>query len=167
MPINLDTRRLRLVPLAESDGKRLAELYSDPEVSRFIGGNRLNYDAATQQAKRFAAVWKAHGFGQSAVVERSSAKFVGRIGLHPWPSWNELELGWVIAQSHQRQGFATEAATAWLEWAADNRKIHELIAVISPENEPSIRTARRLGFAFDREDITPEGTQVVIYRIRV
>src|SRR5664279_2659665 len=41
VPVVLETDRLRLVPLDSSRAEELAEIYADPEVARYIGGDRL------------------------------------------------------------------------------------------------------------------------------
>jgi RimJ/RimL family protein N-acetyltransferase len=154
-PYDLGTERLHLRALTLDDEPFLAELYADPEVARFIGGDRLTPEAVHAQAARFVSVWESSGYGQSAVLSRRTGETVGRVGLHPWPEWGELELGWVLERRHQGQGLAQEAARAWLAWAAHARPAPYLIAVIHPDNSASIRLAERLGFVHDRADVTP------------
>lgn len=163
VPFLLHTERLELRAFTESDGPTLAELYADPEVARYIGGDRLTPDSVQGQARTFASVWRAHGYGQSILVDRSTREVVGRVGLHPWPMWDELELGWVLARGSQHRGLAQEAAEAWLDWAAAMRPASYLTAVIDPDNAASIRLAERLGFTFDRADETA-WSSVVVYR---
>lgn len=163
-PYALRTERLDLRPCTRHDAALLADLYADEEVARFIGADRLTAPgAAERQAERFAEVWEAHGYGQSVVVDRATGDTVGRVGLHPWPAWDELELGWVLARRAQRRGLAQEAARAWLDWARRAAVAPYLIAVIHPANTASIRLAERLGFARDREEDTP-WSPAVIYR---
>jgi RimJ/RimL family protein N-acetyltransferase len=40
-----------------------------------------------------------------------------------------------------------------------------LIAVIDPRNAASVSLALRLGFVFDRDDVTPAGVVVTVYRL--
>lgn len=162
-PAAFETSRLLLRPCTESDGGFLADLYADEEVARFIGGDRLTPENAVAQAKKFATVWRTHGYGQSILLDKASGEPVGRVGLHPWPEWDELELGWVLARHRQGRGLAREAAEAWLEWARGARPAPYLTAVIQPENTASIRLAERLGFTFLRHDTTP-WSEAVIYR---
>lgn len=163
-PFAMRTERLDLRPCTRHDATLLAELYADGEVSRFIGGDRLTAPgAARSQAERFAGVWERRGHGQSVVVERSTGDVVGRVGLHPWPEWGELELGWVLARRAWHRGLAHEAADAWLEWARRAAVAPYLIAVIHPDNAASIRLAERLGFRRDREETTP-WSPAVVYR---
>ena len=61
--------------------------------------------------------WQLRGFGPFAVALKSTDTFVGYCG--PWfpYDWPEHELIWGIVASHQRQGFASEAALAARHWA--------------------------------------------------
>jgi RimJ/RimL family protein N-acetyltransferase len=163
VPYVMLTQRLELRALTASDGPLLAGLYADPEVSRFIGGEDLTAEAVETQAGRFASVWIAHGYGQSILHDKNSGEFIGRVGLHPWPEWDELELGWVLARPSQGKGLAREAAGAWLRWAEETRPSRYLTAVIHPDNSASIRLAKALGFTFTRSDTTP-WSPAVVYR---
>lgn len=105
------------------------------------------------------------GYGQSATLLRDSGSFVGRVGLHYWSEWDEVELGYVLARSAQGTGLATEAARAWLDWAETSDELNYLIANIHPDNATSVRFAERLGFSFSRNDITPSGVPTLIFRL--
>lgn len=151
-PFYYETKRLLLRPMVAADAEFLAHLYADQDVARYIGGDRLTPEAAIRQAIGFAGVWQEKGFGQSVVMDRASGELVGRVGLHPWAQWNEIEIGWVIARTWQHQGIATEAATAWLNWAHEHLPAPYVIAVVHEDNEPSHALAQSLGFIFDREE---------------
>ena len=164
-PEHLETPRLVMRPLGPALVDELADLYGDPEVTRFLGAGSLDRAAAQEQCLLFERIWREHGWGQSAVVEKATGRMVGRVGLHDWPVWGEVELGYVLARSAQGRGLATEAATVWLSWARAHLDVDHLVAVIHPDNAASIRLATRLGFTFDRRDITPRAVEVVVYRL--
>jgi len=163
----LSTARLLLPPLTLEHTDRLIALYSDPEVARYVGGDALTDERVALQAQRFVDVWREHGYGQSAVIERETGAFVGRVGLHYWPQWNEVELGYVLAASAQHRGLAAEASAAWIAWSRASLAHDHLIAVIDPRNAASVSLALRLGFAFDRDDVTPTGVAVSVYRLQL
>jgi len=163
----LSTERLLLPPLTREHTEQLVGLYADPEVARYVGGESLTPDRVALQAERFAAIWREHGYGQSAVIERETGAFVGRIGLHYWPEWDEVELGYVLAASAQHRGLAAEASAAWIAWARNSLARDHLIAVIDPRNAASVSLALRLGFTVDRDDVTPTGVAVSVYRLEL
>jgi RimJ/RimL family protein N-acetyltransferase len=88
---------------------------------------------------------------------------VGRAGLHPWPQWDEVELGYVLARSAQGRGYATEAASVWIDTALGKLGLSRITAVIHPDNHPSRDLATRLGFRVHRSDVAPSGAAVVVY----
>jgi RimJ/RimL family protein N-acetyltransferase len=87
------------------------------------------------------------------------------MGLHFWPAWNEVELGYVLGQWAQGKGLAFEGSTRWIEWAKSEPGIDHLIANIHPDNAASIGLAKKLGFTFSRHDTTPSGLPTLIYRL--
>jgi RimJ/RimL family protein N-acetyltransferase len=163
----LTTERLLLPPLTREHSDDLVALYADPHVARYVGGAGLTPATIPGQAARFADEWHDRGYGQSAVIERGSGAFLGRIGLHHWSVWDEVELGYVLAAAAQGRGLAAEGSRAWIEWARSAPGIDHLIAVIDPRNAASIRLAIRLGFALDRPDVTPTGAPVLVYRLEL
>lgn len=152
-------------PLSADHTAALAEVYADPEVARYIGGTALDAEGTTAQVQRFESVWRQHGFGQCALIDRETGAFLGRAGLHPWPQWDEVELGYVLARHAQGRGLATEAARAWLDVASETLALDRLTAVIHPDNAPSRALATRLGFRLHREDVTPAGVPVLVYEL--
>jgi RimJ/RimL family protein N-acetyltransferase len=161
--VHLATERLLLPPLGHQHAAALAAVYADEEVARYIGGETLDAVKATAQAARFESIWATRGFGQSAVIVRTSGEFVGRVGLHPWPQWDEVEVGWVLDRRAQGHGYAAEAASEWLRVAFGDLSLPRLTAVIHPDNERSRLLAERLGFTVHRSDVTPDGVHVLVY----
>lgn len=164
---HLETSRLLLPPLTVEHTAALASIYADPDVARFIGGDRLTQEAIEFQVSSFADEWSQKGYGQSAVLDRRSGEFLGRIGLHFWPAWNEIELGYVLGKEAQGKGIAFEGSVRWIEWAQSQSDVTYLIANIHSANAASIGLARKLGFAFDRHDTTPSGVPTLIYRLNL
>lgn len=161
--MHLATERLLLPPLGRQHAEELATVYADEEVARFIGGEALDAPATASQLAQFESIWTTLGYGQSAVLVRTSGEFIGRVGLHPWPEWDEVELGWVIARHAQGRGYAKEAASAWLGVAFGELELHRITAVIHPDNQRSRSLAERLGFTLHRRDVTPTRVQVLVY----
>ena len=89
--------------------------------------------------------WALHGFGMFAVEEKSSRRYIGRVG--PWcPSgWPGFEVGWGIDRAYRGKGYAVEAARASIDWVFASFEIDEIIHCIEASNEPSKSVARRLG----------------------
>jgi hypothetical protein len=55
----LETKRLQLAPLGLGLADQLWEIYADPEVARFVGGDSLTPAATREQAIWFSHVWES------------------------------------------------------------------------------------------------------------
>jgi RimJ/RimL family protein N-acetyltransferase len=101
-------------------------------------------------------------WGVAAMVLRDGRELIGHIGFHGPPGVNArrvadaVEVGYTVFPEHRRRGYATEAVRAMLGYARE-RGIHRFLASVAPENEPSLRLVRGLGFVevgrhWDEED---------------
>ena len=162
----LETHRLTLRPLVDTDAAALFELSQDPEVMRFIGDRHI---PSMEDCWRAVAAWIGHwqlrGYGDFAVDERESGRFIGRAGLwypHGWPA---PELGYMLGRAWWGRGYATEAAGAALDWAFQHVAARdEWISLIDPDNAASIRVATKLGETL-RGETTFREHRVLIYGI--
>jgi ribosomal-protein-alanine N-acetyltransferase len=86
-----------------------------------------------------------------AIVLRDEAQLIGHVGFHGPPGINSLraldavEIGYTIFREYRRQGYATEAVVALLDWGR-TQGIDRFVASVGPQNEPSLAIVRRLGF---------------------
>ncbi len=89
--------------------------------------------------------WHAHGFAMFSVIEKSTNRYVGRLG--PWQpeGWPGTEIGWTISRDCWGRGYATEGAIAATDWAVDTLGWTDIIHSIAPENIASQQVARKLG----------------------
>jgi RimJ/RimL family protein N-acetyltransferase len=151
MSFVLETERLLMRPLALVDADELVEMQRDPETIRFLGP--LSDREARRRLEASAQEWREVGYGRAAVIERASGRFLGRVGLKRWPQFAETELGWALRREAWGQGYATEAARAWLDWASANVDAPYITAMIEPANARSLAVAERLGMTELRHDV--------------
>ena len=57
-----------------------------------------------------------------------------------------LEIGYILAPSHQGRGLMTEAVEALVAYCLGELAAHRIEALIHPDNTASIRLVERLGF---------------------
>lgn len=95
------------------------------------------------------ACWALFGHGALMIDRRDTGKTVGQVGINAGPLFPETELGWLLYEGHEGQGFATEAARALLDWAFSALPLHSLVSYTDPENLASQAVARRLGAVID------------------
>lgn len=151
----LTTARLILRPPQHEDFDGFAEMATEEETMRFIGGAAPR-DAAWRTMSVLAGAWPLLGFSMFSVLRRDTGEWIGRLG--PWRpggkegSWPGDEVGWGLKKSAMGQGFAFEGATAAIDWAFDTLGWDHVIHCIDKENAPSIALAHRLGSQRERED---------------
>lgn len=146
------TDRLTFRSWEESDLDRLLDMYSRPEVVRYLGTvPKVLTDI--EDARNLVQRWRSQSadprFGFWA-AQRSDGLMVGTVLLIPViPSSGhrpngEVEVGWHLHPDSRRHGYATEMGRGAIEKGfADG--LSEIYAYVKPKNTASIEVCRRLG----------------------
>lgn len=88
-----------------------------------------------------------------AAVSRETGTVVGKVGFHAPPAVDgSVEIGYRVASSYRRLGFAGEMAVAMIAWAA-TQGATSCLASVRPDNSASLRLIARLGFERAGEQI--------------
>jgi RimJ/RimL family protein N-acetyltransferase len=142
--IEIDTARLILRPLRLEDFDAFAEFSRDPDAARYLGGPQ-GRSMAWRNFMTMAGAWYLQGISMFSVLLKASGEWIGRVG--PWypDGWPGTEVAWGIVPRFWGQGFATEAASAAIDWAFETLGWEEVIHTIDPRNAASIAVAGKLG----------------------
>ena len=142
--LQLETPRLLLRPTHREDFEPWAAFMADPESARFVGGVQPRA-VAWRGFLTMAGAWAVQGYAMFSCIEKSSGRWVGRIG--PWQpeGWPGTEVGWGIVRDRTGLGYATEAAAAAIDWAFAELGWTEVIHTIDVANVASHAVARKLG----------------------
>jgi len=140
----IETERLLLRLPRIEDFDAYAEMHAHEEAARHIGGTLLRAPA-WRKFLQMPGAWMMQGYAMFSVVEKSSGRWIGQAG--PWQpeGWPGTEVGWAFHPAAWGKGYATEAATAAIDWAFAQLGWSEVIHSIAPANAPSQALARRLG----------------------
>ena len=149
--IPLRTDRLALEPLRAEHAEEMAPVLGDPGLHRFTGGRpatlpelRARYEAQASGASpdgsqgwlnwvvRLLADGEPVGYVQATVRRRGDQQ--------------EAEVAWVIGARHQGRGYATEAATAMVDWLRAQR-VGVVTAHVHPEHRASAAVAAAVGLS--------------------
>jgi RimJ/RimL family protein N-acetyltransferase len=97
-------------------------------------------------------------------MELGDGRFLGYCGIRPLQlDEPEVELAWHVKKGMWGQGLGTEAAQAALRLGLNRFGLPSLVAMIHPENAPSLRIAKRLGMARERQ-LMHFGQPTILYR---
>ena len=171
MNAHVETPRLVLRVPELADAEALMSILWDPEVvekkqvtlTQPPGG----LDQARKNTSDMRRHWELRGYGHWCVIEKATGRLIGCVGFfHPQREWPGVDLGWVFHRSRRGLGFATEAATAALEWIWQHSPIDRVVSLIGPNDLPSIRVATKIGDRFDRAGVDPiNGEPMHVYVI--
>ncbi|MEO8078628.1 MAG: GNAT family N-acetyltransferase [Acidobacteriota bacterium] len=142
--VQLETARLLLRPPRVEDLDAWAAFMTDAEATRFIGGTSPR-SMTWRGVMMMIGAWHSQGFAMFSVLEKTTGRWVGRVG--PWmpEGWPGPEIGWAIVRDCWGRGYATEAAVAATNWAFDHLGWTHVIHSIAPQNAASQGVARKLG----------------------
>jgi RimJ/RimL family protein N-acetyltransferase len=140
----LETERLILRVPALEDLDRWAEMMADESAARFIGGV-MPKPVIWRMIMQMVGAWEATGVSMFSVIEKTSGKWIGRVG--PWQpfAWPGTEVGWGLHPDAWGKGYAVEAAAASMDYAFEVLQWATVIHLVNPENVRSRRVSERLG----------------------
>lgn len=172
----LTTARLILRPWRDEDLDAFASLNSDPNVMAHFP-KLLSREESDAQVARIRLAMAQNPFGLWALEAPGIAEFIGFAGLAR-PTFSApftpcIEVGWRLARDYWGHGYASEAASAALNYAFRLPNISGIVSFTVPENRRSRAVMERLGMERDpAEDFDhptlPEGDPLrrhVLYRI--
>jgi len=163
----LTTERLRLRTFRLEDLPIYGAMNEHPDVYRYLGGEPLSRQDSDEIAAWANEVYERDRMGLLAVERLEDRRFLGMCGLHHQSSMpDDVEVAWRLAHEHWGRGYATEAATAWLDYGFDVLGLPEIISMTDADNDRSLAVMRRLGMRFDRiDEIEDEGVlfEALIY----
>lgn len=141
----IETKRLRLRPLVTGDAADVFAWVGDPIVNRYMPYSLYHeireverwIDSLEDDENEFAFCLKETG------------KVIGAGSVTLDPVRNAYELGYNLNRAFWGNGYATEAASAMIQWAYTQLGAREFCANHANANAASGRVLSKCGFRFD------------------
>jgi len=154
--IVLETERLILRTVTESDAALQHRVLNTPTVMEHLGGVKELHEIEAKHAK----VMQLHareGYSFLMLIEKATGDLVGHAGIKHVdnpnaPNQGDHEIGWLIREDRWRRGYAHEAMVAVLEWAFGRVDAPHVVAITNPPNIGSWKLMEKLGME-RREDL--------------
>jgi len=162
----LETDRLVLRRLSKGDAPFILRLLTDDSFIRNIGdrGVRTIADAERYIANVPVASYDRFGFGLYLVESKATGEAMGICGLVKRDVLPHVDIGFAFLPAYWRQGFAVESARAVKAHARDQFQLPRLLAVVQPENQPSIRVLEKIGLQLEgRVRLSPDDCDLQLY----
>ncbi len=151
----LETQRISTRFLSRYDVEAWAEFFENDATFEFLleRNGKTNIEMSEDWIKHQLQRYDSGTFGLQAIIDRKSKKMVGQCGLLLQKVDNklEIEVGYHFIQKYWGMGYATEAATLFVDFAIENQLAQSVIAMIHPNNLKSIRVAEKINMKFDFE----------------
>ena len=148
----IETERLRLRGHRIADFGNAFAMWSDPAVTRYIGGTPSTEQQTWSRLLNYAGHWALLDFGYWVVELKEDGAFAGEVGFADFhrdiaaSMRGAPEAGWVFAPAFHGRGYATEAVRAATAWGDARFARARTVCMIDPGNAASIRVAERCGF---------------------
>lgn len=173
--IVLETERLILRKITESDAGLQDRVLNTPAVMEFLGGVKELHEIEERHAKTMAS-YSNNGFGFLFMIEKATGDLVGHAGLKrvdipSAPNLGDHEVGWLVREDRWRRGYAHEAVRAVLEWAFTWLEAPFVVATTSERNIASWQLMEKLGMErrkdldFHEPDFSDEDNPVIQYSL--
>lgn len=156
MIARIETERLVLRALRESDAEAVFKVFGDDAVTRY-------YDLATftdiEQARLLIARMNARNANGDAlrwgIVLKENDTVIGTGGFNQFArGWFHAGIGYDLAQAFWNQGYMTEALRAMVQYGFEHLRLNRTEALVVPGNNASGRVLEKAGFR--REGILRE-----------
>lgn len=147
--LNIQTDRLNIRNLVESDLQKFHEYRSNPEIAKYQGFDVMD----EPQCEIFIKSQLKLSFGkpgqwvQYGIEQKATGKIIGdcAIKLQEYDS-RIAEIGITISHFHQKKGFAKETMQGILSFLFDEKKLHRVVETVDAENIASINLLKSTGF---------------------
>ena len=160
----LSTTRLALRRFTPEDIDWLADLYSDPEVTKYLGGVKDRTKSEELLRTRILEYYEAHpGLGIWMTVERETGARLGFHLLNHIRGESIIQTGFSLVKSAWGKGFGTEMAAAVLRYGFIDLQLPRIAGMANLQNHASQRVLLKIGLerrgerAFPHPDYASQG----------
>jgi len=158
MKYHIETERLILRELRDSDLEGMFALDSNPEVHKYLGNKPItNKEQAQANIDNIKSQYIERGIGRFAVIEKSSGAFIGWSGLKFNTGEKErfgekqdfYDVGYRLIESFWGKGYALESAIASLDFGFNELKLKTIVGTAETENIASNKILEKIGLQYE------------------
>jgi len=160
MQFYLETERLILRDVIETDIDGMFELDTDPLVHKYLGNKPIKTkEKAYEIIQSIHNQYKELGIGRFAAIEKSSGDFIGWSGLKLNTGEKEAlngktdfyDIGYRFIPRYWGKGYATESSLAAINFGFTTLKIETMYGAAEKANLASNKILKKIGLKFVNE----------------
>jgi RimJ/RimL family protein N-acetyltransferase len=141
----LETKRLIIRRLRDSDVGSFLAYRNDPEVARYQSWESCTEQETIDLVRDATQPGTPGEWVQFAVGLKRTSPLIGDCALKTEADGRQAEIGFTFSRAYQGRGFASEAVTRLLDYAFCELNLHRVYAITDQENAPSVALLERLG----------------------
>lgn len=149
MKIHIQTDRLILRDLEETDAEGIFALDSDPDVHEFLGKNPIStIEEARQIIESVRKQYVSNGIGRWAIIDKQTNEFIGWTGLKYEEGVRDFgyyDLGYRLRKKYWGKGIATETAIESLKYGFEKMNLKEIGAAAVVDHIASNNVITKVG----------------------
>lgn len=151
MSIIIETERLLLREILDTDLEGMFALDNNPNVHHYLGKNPiLTIDKSQDYINNIRKQYLENGIGRYAVILKETNQFIGWCGIkyitEPENGHvNFHEIGYRFIEEFWGKGFGYESAKAWLDYGFNTMNIKTIYASANLENTGSRKILEKIG----------------------
>jgi len=165
----IQTERLRLVPVTPAHVA--AYFRSREELGSLLGASvpddwPVCPESMEYWREKLAELDNAAGWAGYIFVHEKNAAVIGDGGFKgPPDAGGKVETGYAIVPALRRQGYATEAVKALINWAFSHPEIKYVTAETLPQGKESMRVLEKLGMSYEGTGTDPHEGTVFLWQV--
>jgi [ribosomal protein S5]-alanine N-acetyltransferase len=161
----LETQRLRLKPLLESDLNLLHRIFINPYVRKYLCDDKiLSLEQVEAMLVESQKLFKKEKTGLWLIETKDQKEIIGFVGLWYFFDEKQPQLVYALLPEATKKGYATEAATQILEYCFDELGYLYLLASCDQPNLESRQVAERIGMSAVEEKIV-NGNLLLFFKV--
>lgn len=147
--MNIETDRLLLRQYTLNDVPFIYKLMNSEGWLKNIGDRNIKTiaDAEAYMQKNYLSSYEKHGFGPYLVSLKEDGTSLGSAGLYKRDSLEHPDVGFAFLPEFANKGYAFEAASAVMEFAATTLGIKTIVGITLETNLSSIKLLKKLGLS--------------------
>lgn len=155
----ITTDRLLINKITIDDAGFILELMNDKDWIKNIGdkGVRTIEDAQAYIQNRFLKTYNESDYGFYTMNLKNTQQIIGIVGLVDRKGIDHIDIGYGILPEFRGKGYALEATKAIYDYGYQELNLEKIVAIVNPDNLPSIKLLTKLGLKFEKMVRLPEG----------